>query len=359
MRRMAVLAALLAAVSFFGDFPGNAGTAEARTAERQTARQAQIRARGYALQPGDCIGVVAPASWLEREEWEAGVRLLKKRGYRVKLAPSCMAVHGFFAGTDSARATDINRFFVDDEVKAILCLRGGYGAARVLDKLDYAEIARHPKLFIGYSDITALHAALGEKSGIVTVHGPMLGSLANDELTAYTEREFFRGVASDGPMGALSLPKGGKLETVVPGTAEGVVMGGNLSIVLSLIGTPYELQADGALLFLEDVDVGSYQIDRALYQLWQSGLLDRVNGIMFGAFTGGDDDLDPGDFTTAEVLDRYARLVGKPVIKGVPAGHIPDNAFLPFGVHATMKANEDGTASLVFDEAAALPREKE
>ena len=268
---------------------------------------------------------------------------------------SSYQIDRFFAGTDSARASDLNRFFADDEVKAILCLRGGYGSARVLDKLNYTEIARHPKLLIGFSDITALHTALGEKSGIVTVHGPMLGSLASSNLTAYTEREFFRGIAADEPLGALPTPKGAPMKAVVPGEAEGVVTGGNLSIVLSLIGTPYELKGDGSLLFLEDVDVSSYQIDRALYQLWQSGLLHRVNGILLGAFTGGDDDLDPGDPTTAEVIDYYARLVGKPVIKGVPAGHVSDNAFLPFGVRATMKANKDGTASLVFDEAAALP----
>ena len=112
-----------------------------------------------------------------------------------------------------------------------------------------------------------------------------------------------------------------------------------------------------ALLLLEDVGVASYQVDRALYQLWQSGLLRRVNGVLFGAFTGGDDQNDPGDPSTAEVIESYARLVGKPAITNVPAGHIWTNGYIPFGVHAVMKANADGTASLVFDEAAALPRE--
>jgi len=193
MKRMATLAAFVAAFSFFCGATTETGVVEARAAARQTVRHSETRTRGSALRPGDCIGVVAPASWLEREEWEEDVRLLKKRGYRVKLAPSCTAVNGFFAGTDSARASDLNRFFADDEVKAILCLRGGYGSVRVLDKLNYTEIARHPKLLIGFSDITVLHTALGEKSGIVTVHGPMLGSLASSNLTAYTEREFFRG----------------------------------------------------------------------------------------------------------------------------------------------------------------------
>ncbi|SHE36746.1 S66 peptidase family protein [Schwartzia succinivorans] len=355
MKRMATLAAFVAAFSFFGGVTAEMGVMDARAEARQTVQHSETRSRGSALRPGDCIGIVAPASWLEREKWEKGVRLLKKHGYRVKLAPSCTTANGFFAGTDSARASDLNHFFADDEVKAIICLRGGYGSVRVLNKLNYTEIARHPKLLIGFSDITALHTALGEKSGIVTVHGPMLGSLAGDHLTAYTEQEFFRGIESYEPLGALPTPKGAPMKAVIPGEAEGVLMGGNLSIVLSLVGTPYELKGDGALLFLEDVGVSSYQIDRALYQLWQNGLLHRVNGILFGAFTGGDDDLDPGDPTTAEVIDYYARLVGKPVIKDVPAGHVSNNAFLPFGVRATMKANDDGTASLVFDEAAALP----
>ncbi len=318
----------------------------------------QSRACGYALRKGDCIGVLAPASWEEKSEWENGVRLLKTRGYRVKLAPSCTASYGFFAGTDEMRAADVNNFFLDDEVQAILCLCGGYGSGRLLDKLDYAAIARHPKLFIGFSDVTALHIALGEKSGISTVHGPMLLTLANKSMTDYTVKEFFRGIEAETPLGALPMPGGGKMEAVMPGTAEGIIVGGNLSVLLSLIGTPYELKGDGALLLLEDVDVASYQLDRALWQLWQSGLLHRVNGILFGAFRGGDDELDLGDFTTAEVIEQYARLIGKPVIMGVPAGHIWDNAFLPFGVHAVMQANADGTARLVFDEAAARPRKR-
>ena len=138
MKRMATLAAFVAAFSFFCGATTETGVVEARAAARQSVRHSETRTRGSALRPGDCIGVVAPASWLEREEWEKGVRLLKKRGYRVKLAPSCTAANGFFAGTDSARASDLNRFFADDEVKAILCLRGGYGSARVLDKLNYA-----------------------------------------------------------------------------------------------------------------------------------------------------------------------------------------------------------------------------
>lgn len=356
IKRKAAVLVMAALLSFCA---GTAASAARREKPRPAVATQEVRsrARGVALKQGDCIGVIAPASWEERSEWEAGVRLLKSRGYRVKLAPSCTASYGFFAGSDEARASDVNGFFRDDEVKAILCLCGGYGSPRILDKLDYAEIARHPKPLIGFSDVTALHIALGEKSGIVTVHGPMLVTLANKGMNDYTAKEFFRGVAADAPLGALSMPRGKRMKAVVPGAAEGVVIGGNLSMILSLIGTPYELEGNGALLLLEDVDVASYQLDRALWQLWQSGLLGRVNGILFGAFRGGDDKLDPGDFTTAEVIEQYARLVGKPAITDMPAGHIWNNGYIPFGVHAVMQANEDGTASLVFDEAAALPRE--
>ncbi len=323
------------------------------------AEQGHSRLRGAALRPGDCIGVLAPSSWMERAEWEAGVRLLKEKGYRVKLARSCREAYGFFAGSDSHRAADVNRFFLDDEVDAILCLRGGYGAVRILDKLDYKEIARHPKLFIGYSDITALHTALGEKSGISTVHGAMLFGLGKESLPDYTREEFFRGITSDKPLGEISMPPGQKLETVTPGEAEGIVMGGNLTVLASMVGTPYELKGDGVLLFLEDVDETSYRLDRCLQQLWQSGLLHRVSGILYGDFLGGDDDLDEGDFTTDEVITYYAKLAGVPAIKGVPAGHAKLNAFLPFGVRARMKADKNGKASLVFEDPAVMPRKSE
>ena len=146
-----------------------------------------------------------------------------------------------------------------------------------------------------------------------------------------------------------------KLQTVNEGVAEGIIVGGNLSIIASLVGTPYELSGKGALLFIEDVGEPSYKIDRLLQQLWQNGLLSRVNGILLGDFIGGEEDEEEGDFTKDEVLEYYARLIGKPVIKGLPAGHGRNNMFLPLGVHAIMVANDDGTASLCIDEAAATP----
>ncbi len=322
---------------------------EAASPERGAAAS---RSRGAALQPGDCIGIVAPASCMDREDFAAGIEELKGLGYRLKIGRSCRAMYGYFAGSDDLRAADINRFFLDDEVKAIICMRGGYGAARILDKLDYEGIARHPKQFMGFSDITVLHVALGEKSHLSTIHGPMVTTFVDGlEPECYTTESMARGLQGTLYPGEIPLPEGRELETVFPGTAEGVIIGGNLSVLASLVGTPYELKGDGALLFLEDVGDYTYRVDRLFQQLWMSGLLNRVNGILIGDFFGADDDYEEGDFLLDEVLAHYAELSGKPMLKGVPAGHGYNNLYLPFGVHAVMRASEDGTASLKIDEA--------
>lgn len=318
--------------------------------------QDATRARGRALKPGDCIGILAPASTWDKPDFDAAVKALRRMGYRLKFAPSCKKEFGYFSGTDAERAADLNRFFADDEVDAILCVRGGYGSARILDKLDYAKIARHPKQFIGFSDITALHIALGDKSGIATIHGPVLLSFADGVNRAnYTDGNFFKGLSGKLFPGEIPMPAGKRLQTLYPGEATGVIVGGNLSLIASLVGTPYELKGDGALLFIEEIDTYTYQIDRMLWQLWESGLLQRVDGILIGNITGADDDYEEGDFRLEDVLRQYAELIRKPMIVGVPAGHGGDNLYLPLGVRAVMKANKDGKASLRIDEAPVLP----
>ncbi len=303
-----------------------------------------------ALRSGDCIGIVGPATTAGDTDFSKAMDYIHKLGYRTKLAPSATAVWGYFAGTDSQRAADINNFFKDDSVQAILCLRGGYGAARVLDRLDYAEIARHPKMLIGYSDITALHAALTQRSNIVTIHGSMLTSFKGD-YSDYTAKHFAQGLANTQVPGAVPMPKGEVMETVVPGHAEGTLIGGNLTMINSLVGTPYAIDGRGKLLFIEEVGDAPYRIDRNLEQLWLSGLLQQVNGIVYGEFYDCTDDVGPGDFTLDEILAYYGRLAGVPVMKGLPVGHAPNNYFLPLGTHAVMNAGKDGKAELILDEA--------
>lgn len=300
------------------------------------------------LKEGDTIGILAPAAHGGMTDYNRSIELLESLGYKVKLAPSVTDDYGFLAGSDEERAKDLNDFFRDDSVKAILCLRGGYGSARLLDKLDYKMIVRHPKMLIGFSDITALHVAIGEKSGIVTIHGPMMSSFKGDNYTAFTLYNFENGLSGSLPAGEIRLPAGRKLKVLHPGDASGIVEGGNLSVLASLCGTPYELKGDGAILLLEDTGEDPYRIDRMMEQLYQNGLLSRVSAIAYGDFYGA---APVGEeFSIHDVLAHYAELSGKPVIEGVPVGHGPDNLFLPLGVKASIHAGEDGTASFRYEE---------
>lgn len=299
-----------------------------------------------ALQPGATIAMVSPASHSDGIDAEPTKKQLQQWGYRVVDLPP--RHHGYFAGTDEERARELNQCFADDTIDAVLCANGGYGAARILDLLDYDMIAAHPKLFIGFSDITALHVALQQKSHIVTIYGPMENTLNSEASSAFTLAQFQRGATTKEPLGEVALPAGKRLKAIVPGKAEGLLVGGNLSVIAAAVGTPYELDGTDCILVLEDVGEESYRIDRMMQQLWQSGLLKRVSAIAYGEFRHCSH--DPGDFTTEEVLQYYARLAGKPTITGVPSGHGEDNLFLPLGVKATLVGEMDGTARLIINE---------
>lgn len=314
---------------------------EGKTVERE-------REKVGILHPGDTIGVLAPASNGGMTDYNPSIRLLESMGYKVKLAPSVTNDFGFLAGDDEERAKDINDFFKDDDIKAILCLRGGYGSARILNKLDYDMIRRHPKMLIGYSDITALHAAIGEKSGIVTIHGPMMSSFKTWDFTPFTLYNFENGISGSLPKGSIRMPAGKTLRTIQEGDAEGILEGGNLAVIASLAGTPYELKGNGAILVLEDTGEDPYRIDRMMQQLYQNGLLKRVAAIAYGDFYSSTP--KEGEFTVEDVLSYYGKLSGKPVIAGLPIGHGPDNLFLPLGVKASIHAGKDGSASLVLEE---------
>lgn len=305
--------------------------------------------QGAPLKPGDTIGILAPASPADVKKCAKATTALQKLGYKLKFGDSCFSRYGYFAGSDSVRAADINRFFADDEVSAILCLRGGVGSARILERLDYETIAKHPKQFIGYSDITALHVVLGERCKLSTIHGPMLVSFQKRlKDTDYTAHNFLRGITGELYPGELPMPPNQHLETVNPGEAEGIITGGNLAILVSLLGTPYELKGDGALLLLEDIGEDTYRIDRMLWQLWENGLLSRVNGILVGDMADADDDREEGDFRLDDVLKRYAKLSGKPMIKSLPVGHGKNNLYLPLGIPAVMRADANGKACVLI-----------
>ncbi|MGH7913767.1 MAG: S66 peptidase family protein [Candidatus Binataceae bacterium] len=288
----------------------------------------QPRIKPRALKPGDTIGVVSPASTIDREHLDRGVAALKRIGFRVKVSRHALDRAAIMAGSDAIRARELQAFFADPKVDAIFAARGGYGAGRLLSLLDFDAIARSPKVFMGFSDATFILNALVGRAGMVCFHGPMVAM------------DFARGLSESsldhirrllmGEMASFELPARAALKT---GIAEGEVVGGCLSMVAAAIGTPYAPPFDGAILFLEDTGEKAYRIDRMLVQLGQAGVLERVGAVVFGA-------LRPPDGSEAEhrligecVAEQAARL-DCPVLSGIEAGHGSANFTIPFGVRA-------------------------
>ena len=311
----------------------------------------KTRHKGKMLTLGSCIGIVAPASACENFDYTAGIELLHKWGYKTKISKTLKINDGYLAGSDDIRASELNAFFADDDVDAILCFGGGYGCTRILDLLDYDLIRNHPKLLIGFSDITALHCAIGQNSRLVTIHGPMLKTLSRNP-TQYTITSLCRGLCMSVPLGAFPLPKKHALKSFYPGRAFGKLIGGNLSVVSALCGTPYELKGENSILFLEDIGEDAYAIDRMLRHFWQNGLLKNIKGLIFGDFTHCQPNKqEPFEFTVKEVLQQYAKLAKVPTIYNFPAGHERTNAFLPLGVNATINVTSEDDINFFISEA--------
>lgn len=306
------------------------------------------------LQPGDTVMVVAPAGvTYERIELEYAGDVLRALGLEPRFAPNVASRFGYLAGEDAARAEGITRAFLDDSVDAVFALRGGWGTGRLLPLLDYRAIARHPKILLGYSDITALLLALRARCGFVGIHGPNLLSDWNPHVVELLRRLLFAGERVEyrpvKPETQSLASMEGRIQTLVPGQASGELIGGNLTVLASLVGTPFLPDLRGCLLFLEDVHEPVYRIDRALTQLRLAGLLERVNGIVFGAFSKIPPENGYGEFALYEVLEQHSRAAGKPAFLGAAFGHIPANSPLPLGVRAEMDA---ATGRLALLEAA-------
>lgn len=291
------------------------------------------------LREGDLVAVIAPAGPGETERVALVEPLLAGFGLRTRLMPSCHACSGYLAGPDALRLQDLHAAFADPEVAAVLCLRGGYGSGRLLDRIDPAFLRAHDKPFIGYSDITALHA-LRAREGLVGLHAPMPGSDLvkpgrEDDARALFTRLREGWLAGDTQTPDLD-PEGLRLE----GEAEGALIGGNLSVIAALVGTPFAWRPEGAVLFLEDVGEEPYRVDRLMGQLRMAGVLDAVAGILLGSFT---DEASP-----AQVLRDYLVPLGKPVLGGWPSGHGTPNLPLPLGARVRIDATR-GTVTLLQD----------
>lgn len=292
--------------------------------------------RPPALRPGDKVALVAPGGFIDKpQDVQAAIEGVRSLGLEPFLAPHANDRFGYLAGTDEDRASDINQMVNDRSVKALIALRGGYGCSRLLPLLDYRAFRANPKVLLGYSDVTALLVAVQKKSHVVTFHGPVGESTFNEFTVSWLKRAVCRAE----PLGALPAGKG---ETLVPGSGEGRLVGGNLTLIASVLGSPFEADLDGAIMFLEDVNEDPYRVDRLLTSLVLRGFTKRLKGIVFGSLRPPkpDPEVPPGSgFTMDEVVRERCQAIGVPAFSGLSFGHTLDKLTLPLGVKARLDAD--------------------
>lgn len=317
-----------------------AATLRART----TSQGGLVRPR--ALRAGDTVALVTPATEVpDPDRLALAEHTIKYLGLRVKRGRNVGRRFGSYRESVETRLDDLHSMFRDPEVRGIFAIRGGYGSAHLLDRIDYDLIRRNPKVFVGYSDITAMHLAINRHARLVTFHGPVVLS----RFTDYTQQHFRKALFATTPPGKLTNPPESNelrpahtLRTVRPGTATGTLVGGNLSLIVSTLGTPYEIDTRGRILFLEDVEEQAYSIDRMLTQLRLAGKLKDAAGIIWGECDGcGPRDYKPSTvlpFSVGEVVDNLFGTLQIPVLSGLTIGHTNDQLTLPLGVTATLDA---------------------
>ncbi|MGV8980490.1 S66 peptidase family protein [Clostridium sp.] len=293
-----------------------------------------------ALKKGDTIGLVAPSSALRQADGlEKSIKILEEQGFIVVIGESCGKKYGYLSGNDELRARDINRMFEDTTIDAVFCLKGGYGTPRILDKLDYNMIKENPKIFIGYSDITAIHLALNQKSDLITFHGPMAASDMLGEFDEFSKKSYLNAITSIMPLGRINNPIGFEIKSMVPGVVSGKIVGGNLSLIAATIGTPYEIDTLGKILFLEDIDEFTYSVDRMLTQLRLSGKFNDCVGIILGNFTNCLPQYEDFDHTLMEVFNDIILEAKKPTIYNFMSGHCSPKITIPLGAEALLDAD--------------------
>lgn len=303
------------------------------------------------LQPGDVVGLVSPAGAVyEAEDVEVVQETLAALGLKSRAGAHVLDRYGYLGGTDEARAADLNAMFDDPEVKAVLALRGGWGCNRLLPLLDYDAVRRHPKIVVGYSDITSLLVALYAKTGLVTFHGPVGISTWNPFSVDYFRRILFDGEAvrmeNPADTGSSLVQTDDRVQTITPGRARGRLVGGNLTVLTSMMGSPYLPDWRGHILFLEDTGEEIYRIDRMLTQLRLAGVLEQLAGFVFGTCTNCDPGRGYGSLTLMDVFADHLRPLGIPAWYGSMIGHISDKFTMPLGVEAEVDA-EAGTITLL------------
>jgi len=277
------------------------------------------------LERGHGIGIIAPAGPVDHSELQPSINLLDSLGYRIIQAPHLYQRQGYLAGSDDSRLEDLHSMFQNEDVKAIFCARGGYGTLRLLDKINYDLISRNPKVIVGYSDITALLLAIYKKTKLVTFHGPVVREVKENENQ---NLRLFLDLFSAPNSLRLDLKKG---EALIPGKARGILLGGNLSLISHLIGTPFMPALRETILFIEERGEALYRIDRMLTHLRLSGLLNGIRGLIMGRFIDCGDISDINDL----IMDIVSGL-NMPIVSGLPVGHEVQNITVPLGLQATL-----------------------
>ena len=329
------------------DFVSTIGAGIVASSNVQSQSKSSGLLKPKVLMPGATIGLITPATPVTNPDTLANAyRALKYFGFKVKVGKNVAKRTGYFGSPVEGRVDDLHAAFRDTEVDAVFAMRGGYGAQHLLDKIDYDLIQKNPKVFLGYSDITALHLAFNKHAGLVTFHGPNMLS----EFTSYTQSNFKRAMFDAKPLGELSNPTETNLirpshptRTIVSGKAIAPIIGGNLTLISTLMGTPYEVDCRGKILLIEDVGEEPYRMDRMLMQLHLAGKFKDAVGIIVGECV----DCKPSDykpsigsnFSLGEVLDAILGKLTIPVFYGLTFGHTDDQLTLPMGVVSEMDAD--------------------
>jgi len=288
-----------------------------------------VKIKPPSLQKGGKIGIIAPAGPVSESDLVPAIKRLSSYGYRVLPATHLYDRSGYLAGDDLSRLEDLHAMFQDEDVKAIFCARGGYGTLRLLDRIDFDLIRKNPKILVGYSDITALLLGIYSKTGLITFHGPMVKEIADKKDQ---DLGLFFDLVSHGRGLEMDLSEG---IVLVEGRGAGTLLGGNLTLVSHLIGTPFMPSLNKAILFIEERGEPLYRIDRILTHLRLGGFLERLSGLIAGSF------IDCGDATDLNrLLKETLSPVGIPLVSGLPFGHGKDNAPLPVGMQAVLDTTQ-------------------
>ncbi|WP_339879257.1 LD-carboxypeptidase [uncultured Algoriphagus sp.] len=304
-----------------------------------------------AIKKGDTVGLISPsAATADRMQFTFAKEALEALGFEVKLGKSLMNRYGHLAGTDAERAGDLNEMFADKDVKAIVSIRGGSGAARILPLIDYKSISKNPKPLLGYSDITALHCAIHAQTGLITFHGPMGSGSWNSFNVEQFEKVFFNQekitYQNIHPESDDLVIKTNRIQTLKGGKAEGKILGGNLTVLTAISGSPYYPDFKNAILFIEDVGEDPYRMDRMMSTLKLNGTLDQIKGFVFGQCSECEPGGGYGSLTLDQVLDDYILPLNIPAYSGAMIGHISKQFIIPVGGKVAIDADQ-GTISLL------------